>query len=105
VVFPEASTGAEHPGQLDLPAAIRALHRLAASRVMSAELVTHPGGADDPDRARYPWGFRWSDELAALTSGTVRHAVDEYGFVLGTFRDLAASPRSDEHRPPAQAAG
>jgi len=105
VVFPEASAGAERPGQLDLPATIRALHRLAATRTASAELVTHPGGADDPDRARYPWGFRWSDELAALTSGTVRHAVGEYGFVLGTFRELAASSPSDAHRPPAQAAG
>ena len=54
--------------------------------------MTHPGGADDPDRARYPWGYRWDEELAALTSGTVGHAVKEYGFTLGTFRDLVAPP-------------
>ena len=105
VLFPEASTGAEHPGQLDLPATIRALHRLAATGAASSELVTHPGGADDPDRARYRWGFRWGDELAALTSGTVGHAVKEYGFVLGTFADLASSPQPGAHHPPAEAAG
>jgi chitin disaccharide deacetylase len=105
IAYPEASTGAERPGQLDLPAAIRALHRLASVRAASAELVTHPGGVDDPDRARYPWGYRWGDELAALTSGTVGHAVKEYGFTLGTFRDLVAPALGVEARPPAEAAG
>jgi len=104
IAFPETSTGAEHPGQLDLPAAIRSLHRLAAAGVASSELVTHPGAPDDPDRDRYPWGFRWGDELAALTSGTVRHAVQEYGFALGTFGDLASWPRPGAHQQTAQAA-
>jgi chitin disaccharide deacetylase len=89
IAFTEAAAGNDEPGQLDLPATIRALHRLAATRARSAELITHPGGPDDPDRARYDWGYRWDDELAALTSGTVRHAVKEYGFGLGTFADLA----------------
>ena len=68
---------------------IKALHRLAASRAPSAELATHPGEPDDPARERYHWGYQWDAELAALTSGTVRHAVKEYGFSLGTFADLA----------------
>ncbi len=105
IAYPEGTTGAERPGQLDLPAVIRALHRLASTRATSAELVTHPGPADDLDRARYPWGYRWDEELAALTSGTVGHAVKEYGFVLGTFRDLVASPAGRARRPPAEAAG
>ncbi len=88
LVYPETSAGNEDQGQLDLPATIRALHRLAVTRARSAELITHPGGPDDPDRARYAWGYRWDDELASLTSGTVRHAVKEYGFRLGTFADL-----------------
>ncbi len=104
IAYPETSGGADEPGQLDLPATIRALHHMAVSRAASAELVTHPGGPDDPDRARYAWGYRWDDELAALTSGTVGHAVKEYGFVLGTFSDLAGTTRSAD-RPPAQATG
>ena len=73
---------------------------MAATRAASAELVTHPGGPDDPDRARYAWGYRWDDELAALTSGTVGHAVKEYGFVLGTFADLAGTTpiAAESHR-------
>jgi chitin disaccharide deacetylase len=105
IAYPAASGGADQPGQLDLPATIRALHRLAVSRAASAELVTHPGGPDDPERARYPWGYRWDDELAALTSGTVGHAVKEYGFVLGTFADLVAASSNSAHQPPAQATG
>ncbi len=96
LLYPEASAGNDAPGQLDLPATIRALHRLAATRARSAELITHPGGPDDPDRARYAWGYRWDDELASLTSGTVRHTVKEYRFRLGTFADLvSATGRSD----------
>jgi len=96
IAFPEAAAGNDQPGQLDLPATIRALHRLAVTRARSAELITHPGGPDDPDRERYAWGYRWDDELAALTSGTLRHAVKEYGFRLGTFADLpTASGRAE----------
>ena len=104
VACPEATVGTERPGQLDLPAAIRALHRLASTRAASSELVTHPGGADDAERRRYPWGYRWEEELAALTSGTVGHAVKEYGFALGSFRDLVA-PAAGAADPPAEAAG
>ncbi len=99
IAFTQAAAGNDEPGQLDLPATIRALHRLAATRAASAELITHPGGPDDPERARYAWGYRWDDELAALTSGTVRHAVNEYGFRLGTFADLAEGARPDASAP------
>ena len=83
-----ASTGLDEAGRLDLPSMIKALHRLAATRAPSAELATHPGEPSDPARARYRWDYLWDAELAALTSGTVRHAVKEYGFRLGTFADL-----------------
>ena len=98
LAYPEVSAGNDVPGQLDLPATIRALHRLAVTRAPSAELIAHPGGPDDPDRDRYAWGYRWDDELASLTSGTVRHAVKEYGFRLGTYADLpGAAGRGDRH--------
>jgi predicted glycoside hydrolase/deacetylase ChbG (UPF0249 family) len=87
--FTRASTGLDEAGNLDLPSMIKALHRLAATRAPSAELATHPGEPNDPDRQRYRWNYSWDAEFAALTSGTVRHAVKEYGFTLGTFADLA----------------
>jgi predicted glycoside hydrolase/deacetylase ChbG (UPF0249 family) len=90
--WPEASTGLDEAGHLDLGAMVGALTRLAAAGPRSAELATHPGGAADPDRARYRWGYRWEDELDALRSATVRAAVDELGFELGTFAELEPSP-------------
>ncbi|MCU0309822.1 MAG: ChbG/HpnK family deacetylase [Acidimicrobiales bacterium] len=83
-----ASTGLDEAGHLDLPAMVAALSRLAATGAPTAELATHPGRPGDPDRARYRWSYRWDDEYAALRSATVRTAVDELGFRLGTFADL-----------------
>ena len=88
--YARASTGLDEAGNLDLPSMIKALHRLSATRALSAELATHPGEPDDPARARYPWGYQWEAEFSALMSGTVGHAVKEYGFTLGTFADLVA---------------
>jgi predicted glycoside hydrolase/deacetylase ChbG (UPF0249 family) len=90
LAYPRSSTGDDGLGHLDLPGAIRALHRLSATGAPSAELVTHPGDAD---------------ELAALTSGTVGHAVKEYGFVLGTYADLVAPPVERAPAAPTEAAG
>jgi predicted glycoside hydrolase/deacetylase ChbG (UPF0249 family) len=86
--WPEASTGLDEAGALDLGAMVTALGRLAASGARTAELATHPGGADDHDRQRYRWSYQWEDEYVALRSATVRAAVDELGFRLGTFADL-----------------
>jgi predicted glycoside hydrolase/deacetylase ChbG (UPF0249 family) len=89
LVSPGASAGGDEA--MDLPAIIRALHRLATSGARSAELVTRVAVAGSTAAASM------DEELAALTSGTVRHAVQEYQFALGTFRDLAraaAPPRA-----------
>jgi predicted glycoside hydrolase/deacetylase ChbG (UPF0249 family) len=86
--YPEASTGLDEAGHLDEPAMLQALFRLAATGAPTAELATHPGAADDPDRGRYEWGYQWPDELAALRSPAVRRAIDEQGFRLGSFADL-----------------
>ena len=88
-VYPRASTGLDEAGHLDTPAMIDALFRLAATGAPSVELASHPGSHDDPDRARYEWDYQWGDEGDALRSATVRSAIDELGFVLGTFADLA----------------
>jgi len=86
--YPKATIGLDEAGHLDLGAMVGALSRMRASGVPSAELATHPGEPDDADRARYDWGYQWSDELAALQSATIRTAVEEMGFRLGTFADL-----------------
>lgn len=85
-----ASTGLDEAGHLDLGDMVSALSRLAATGAPTAELATHPGTPGDPDRARYRWSYQWDDEYAALRSSTVRAAIDELGFRLGTFADLAA---------------
>lgn len=89
--YPEATVGLDEAGHLDLGTMVGALDRMRSSGARSAELATHPGEADDPDRSRYEWGYQWPDELSALCSDTVRTAIDELGFRLGTFADLAGT--------------
>jgi chitin disaccharide deacetylase len=91
--WPEASTGLDEAGCLDMGAMVAALSRLASTGARSAELATHPGGPDDPERFRYRWNYRWEDEYVALRSATVRTAVTELGFELATFADLAEEPQ------------
>lgn len=87
-IYPDASTGLDEAGTLDMGAMVVAIGRLAATGARSAELATHPGLPDDPARVRYEWQYMWDDEYAALVSSTVRTAIDEHGFRLGTFGDL-----------------
>ncbi|MGE0796074.1 MAG: ChbG/HpnK family deacetylase [Acidimicrobiia bacterium] len=87
--YPVATAGFEESGRLDDVALHQALTGLASSGAATAELLVHPGTADDPGRARYPWGYRWEDELDALTGEAARAEVARHGFVLGTYADLA----------------
>lgn len=83
--FPNQSSGIEVAGRLDLPLLERVLGRLARRADPVVELTVHPGEADDPDRARYRWGYRWPDELEALTSPGAREAVARHGFTLASY--------------------
>jgi chitin disaccharide deacetylase len=56
------------------------------------ELTVHPGEGEDMDRARYHWGYRWEDELAALVGPVAKRAVADAGFALATYADLPAPP-------------
>ncbi len=89
IPFPDDAAGLDEAGSLDDSTLVRALRRLAVGPGTSAEVGSHPGEASDPDRHRYRWDYRWGDELAALTSPAARHAVDDAGFVLGTYAELA----------------
>lgn len=88
-VYPDASTGLDDAGHLNEDAMVHALGALAASGQPTAELATHPGEHGDPDLVRYPWDYLWGDEFDALCSAAVRTAIEELGFELGTFGDLA----------------
>jgi predicted glycoside hydrolase/deacetylase ChbG (UPF0249 family) len=86
--YPHDGTGIEVAGKLDHDRLQRVLARLAAHGAPSVELTVHPGEPDDPDRARYRWGYRWPDELDALTTGDAHQAVARFGFRLATYADL-----------------
>jgi predicted glycoside hydrolase/deacetylase ChbG (UPF0249 family) len=81
--------GLDEAGSLDGPRFAGALERLTAEGAPTAEINTHPGEAAEPDLARFPWGYRWADELAMLTAPSTRTLVERLGWRLGTFADVA----------------
>ncbi|MEA2717849.1 MAG: hypothetical protein QOI56_852 [Actinomycetota bacterium] len=90
--YPEDAVGIECAGALDRERLPKVLARLAAGSRQSVELTVHPGEADDADRARYEWGYRWEDELAALNTPHARDLVEQHGFTLATYADLQRGP-------------
>lgn len=78
--------GFHQSGRMVEPELIGALEQLPD--VGSVEIGCHPGAEDDPDRARYEWGFRWPEEADALRSSEVRATVERLGFRLGNYGDL-----------------
>ena len=89
LAFTGAAAGLDEAGRLDEEAALAALAALASSPASSAELSGHPGLDSDDERHRYRWGYRWGAELDAALAPEVRRAVEQGGFRLGTFSDLA----------------
>jgi chitin disaccharide deacetylase len=52
------------------------------------ELMCHPGLPDEATRARYgEWGYRWEDEVRALTDSAVMARLSESGARLASFAD------------------
>lgn len=90
LVSPEASLGLDEAGHLHRGAMIAAIARLGSTSPATAELATHPGLSEDPERARYEWGYEWAEEFAALRHPAVSEAVQRAGFRLGNFADLVA---------------
>ena len=50
------------------------------------EICCHPGADDGVDEQLH-WGYRWEQELAALTSPRVAAAIERNGVRLATYRD------------------
>lgn len=88
--FPDRFFGLETAGAMgatSLHTTIDAANRVSGSCV---EIGCHPGLAADPDRARYRWGYRWGDELSALTDPATIRQIAAHGFRLGSFLDVSA---------------
>ena len=50
------------------------------------ELICHPGEDDADTRTRYNhWGYRWADEMEALTAPETRMVLKEQGIALTSF--------------------
>ena len=50
------------------------------------ELICHPGEDDVDTRTRYShWGYRWAEELEALTATETRAVLKEQGIALTSF--------------------
>ena len=50
------------------------------------ELICHPGEDDADTRTRYShWGYRWAEELEALTAPQTRVLLKKHGIVLTSF--------------------
>jgi predicted glycoside hydrolase/deacetylase ChbG (UPF0249 family) len=82
LAFTEDSFGFDEAGGLDHDRLHRTLTRMGRSGARTLELIAHPGLDRDPERARYPWGFHWGDELRALTAEDSRRLVQRCGFAL-----------------------
>lgn len=90
--FTTASAGLDEAGRCDLATTVRAIAALGRSGATFAELSGHPGEHEDSERHRYKWGYAWGAELDAWLAPQARDAVTAQGFILGTYRDLAAVP-------------
>jgi len=56
------------------------------------ELLCHPGEGDADTQTRYNhWGYRWAEELEALTAPETRMVLNEEGIVLTSFARASGS--------------
>lgn len=87
--YPRQAGGFDQAGAMTKQKLVTLLQR--AVNAGSFEIAVHPGSAIDPDRARYRWGYKWSDELDALVDPDVRKAAERLGLKLGSYADLGGS--------------
>ncbi|UZN03004.1 ChbG/HpnK family deacetylase [Cellulomonas sp. S1-8] len=87
--------GLDEAGAMDETRLAATLRAAAARGARTLEVNAHPGVADDPQAARFAWGYRWADELAALTSPGTRALLDACGYRLTGFAGLGASDAHD----------
>lgn len=89
LIHPDGYAGLDEAGRLDHARFTAALDRFVAGGVRRAEINTHPGVAGDPDLDRFAWRYDWSGELDLLLAASTRRVVDERGFRLASYAELA----------------
>jgi len=81
--MPDGMYGFDVGGCLTRPALEQILRKIPDGLY---ELICHPGEDDAGTRRQYShWGYRWAEELEALTAPETRMVVKEQGIVLTSF--------------------
>jgi hopanoid biosynthesis associated protein HpnK len=81
--MPDGMYGFEVSGCLTRSALEQILRKIPAGVY---ELTCHPGEGDADTRTRYShWGYRWAEELKALTAPETRVVLKEEGIALTSF--------------------
>ena len=81
--MPDGMYGFEVSGRLTRSALEQILRKIPDGLY---ELICHPGEDDAETRTRYShWGYRWAEELQALTARETRVVLQEQGIVLTSF--------------------
>ena len=81
--MPDGMYGFEVSGRLTRSALEQILRKIPDGLY---ELICHPGEDDAETRTRYShWGYRWAEELEALTARETRLVLQEQGIVLTSF--------------------
>jgi len=81
--MPDGMYGFEVGGCLTRSALERILRKIPDGLY---ELICHPGEDDAETRTRYShWGYRWAEELEALTAPETRVVLKEQGIALTSF--------------------
>jgi predicted glycoside hydrolase/deacetylase ChbG (UPF0249 family) len=88
LAVPGIFAGFDEAGDVTTARLVDVIDQLDHAGEVTAEIGVHPDEHDDPDLARYEWGYRWGDELDALVSPVARDAVQRAGFTLGSFAAL-----------------
>ena len=92
LVVPGVFAGFDEAGGVTVGKLVDVIEQLGSTGESTAEIGVHPGEHGDAALDRYQWGYRWGDELDALTAPEARDAVRRAGFTLGSFAALRAAP-------------
>lgn len=83
---PDSFVGADDSGRLDEGRLARLIDGLPPG---TSELLCHPGQGSEAIAAAYPhWGFRWDEEMRALTSPSVRDGLRRADVTLTYYHEL-----------------
>lgn len=85
---PPRVLGLAEAGRMTFPRWSTLVDRLPAQGTF--EVVLHPGSDDAAARARYPWGYRWEEESAALESDELPRLLASHGVETVPFSRLVS---------------